>query len=60
MSRGKNPLNISQNLEKRSQAKSHLCKVISDSGNLINDPSEILSSIKEFYTTLYKRQKYKK
>ena len=27
---------------------------MSDSGNVINDPSEILSGIKDFYATLYK------
>ena len=40
------------NLEKRNQVKSHIRKLISDSGNVINDPSEILSSIKDFYATL--------
>ena len=38
------------NLEKRNQVKSHLRKLISDSGNVINDPSEILSGIKDKYT----------
>ena len=42
------------NLEKRDQVKSHIRKLISDSGNVINDSSEILSSIKDFYATLYK------
>ena len=42
------------NLEKRNQVKSHIRKLISDSGNVINDPSEILSSNKDFYATLYK------
>ena len=37
------------NLEKRNQVKSDICKLVSDSGNAINDPSEILSSIKDFY-----------
>ena len=36
------------NLEKRNQVKSHLRQLISDSGNVINDPSEILCSIKNF------------
>ena len=42
------------NLEKCNQVKCHIRKLISDSGNVINDPSEILSSIKDFYATLYK------
>ena len=47
------------NLEKRNQVKSHICKLISDSGNVIDDPSEILSSIKDFYATLYKHKSTK-
>ena len=40
------------NLEKRSQAKSNVHALISDSGNLINDSLEILSSIKDLYTNV--------
>ena len=47
------------NLEKHNQVKSHIRKLISDSSNVINDPSEILSSIKDFYATLYKRRSTK-
>ena len=47
------------NLEKCNQIKSHTHKLISDSGNVINDPSEILSSIKDFHATLYKRRSTK-
>ena len=47
------------NLEKRNQVKSHIRKLISDSVNVINDPSEILSSIKDFYATLYKHRSTK-
>ena len=42
------------NLEKCNRVKTHIRKLISDPGNLINDPSEVLSSIKDFYATLYK------
>ena len=45
--RGKSS-NYFLNLEKCNQVKSHLHKLISDSGNVTNDPSEILSSIKDF------------
>ena len=54
MSKGKNPLSIFLNLEKHNQAKFHLCKQISDSVNVINDPSEILFSIKDLHATLCK------
>ena len=42
------------------QQLTSLCKLISDSGNLINDSLEILSGIKDFYAKLYKRQGTKK
>ena len=47
------------NLEKRNQVKSHIHKLISDSGNVINDPSEILSTVKDIYATLYKHRSTK-
>ena len=43
------------NLEKRSKAKSHICTLVSDSGIEMNDPSEILARMRDFYSNLYKR-----
>ena len=47
------------NLEKRNWVKSHIRKLISDSGNVFNDPSGILSSIKDFYATFIQMEEYK-
>ena len=48
------------NLEKRNKAKSHLRKiVIDDSFNETTDPGEILSNLRNFYSSLYKRQSNK-
>ena len=43
------------NLEKRNKAKSHVRTLVSDSGIEINDPSELLSNMRDFYSNLYKR-----
>ena len=42
------------NLEKRNKAKSHVRTLVSDSGIKINDPYEILSCMRDFYSNLYK------
>ena len=48
------------NLEKRNKAKFHLKKiVIDDNLNETTDPSEILSNLRNFYSSLYKRQSNK-
>ena len=48
------------NLEKRNKAKSHLRKiVIDDSFNETTDPGEILYNLRNFYSSLYKRQSNK-
>ena len=48
------------NLEKRNKAKSHLRKiVIDDNFNETTDPGEILSNLRNFYSSLYKRQSNK-
>ena len=52
---GKNPLNFFFNLEKRNKAKSHVGTLVSDSGTEINDHSEILTRMRDFYSNLYKR-----
>ena len=44
------------NLEKRNKAKSHVRTLVSDSGIKINDPSEILARVRNFYSNLYKRR----
>ena len=44
------------NLEKRNKAKSHVYTLVSDSGIEINDPSEILALVREFYSNLCKRR----
>ena len=36
------------NLEKRNKAKSHVCKIITESNSEINEPQDILLHIKEF------------
>ena len=48
------------NLEKRKKAKSHIRKiVIDDNLNETTDPGEILSYLRNFYSSLYKRQSNK-
>ena len=47
------------NVEKRSKAKSHLRKIITDSNTEISDPSEVMRHIKHFYLALYKRRSTK-
>ena len=48
------------NLEKRNKAKSHIRKiVIDDNSNEITDPGDILSYLRNFYSSLYKRQSNK-
>ena len=44
------------NLEKCNKAKSHVRTLVSDSGIEINDPSKILSCMRDFYSNLYKRR----
>ena len=44
------------NLEKRNKAKSHVRTLVSSSGIEINDPSEILARVRDFYSNLYKRR----
>ena len=56
----KSLLSIFLNFEKRNKAKSHLRKiVIDDSFNETTDPGEILSNLRNFYSSLYKRQSNK-
>ena len=48
------------NLEKRNKAKSHIRKiVINDNLNQTTDRGEILSYLRNFYSSLYKRQSNK-
>ena len=47
------------NLEKRSKAKSHICTLISDSGNQVNNLTEIMSKVRYFHSKLYTRQSTK-
>ena len=42
------------NLEKHNKAKSHVRTLVSDSGIEINDPSETLARVRNFYSNLYK------
>ena len=45
------------NLEKRNKAKSHIREiVIHDNLNKTTDPGEILSYLRNFYSSLYKKQ----
>ena len=41
------------NLEKRNKAKSHVRSLISESGIQVNDPTEIMSKVRDFYSNLY-------
>ena len=57
---GEKPSKYFLNLEKRNKAKSHLRKiVIDDNLNETTDPGEILSNLRNFYSSLHKRQSYK-
>ena len=47
------------NLEKRSKAKSHLRTLISESGIQVNDPTELMSKVRDFYSKLYTRRSTK-
>ena len=47
------------NLEKHNKAKSYVRTLVSDSGIEINDPSEILVRVRDFYSNLYKRRSTK-
>ena len=38
------------NFEKRNKAKSHVRSLTSESGIQVNDPSEIMSKIRDFYS----------
>ena len=40
-------------LEQRSKAKSHVHSLISEFGIQVNDPTEIMSKIRDFYLKLY-------
>ena len=40
------------NPEKRNKAKSHVRTLISESGIQVNDPTEIMSKVRDFYTKL--------
>ena len=44
------------NLEKSNKAKSHLHKLMTSSDTEIHDPSVIMSYVKSFYSSLYKRR----
>ena len=60
MNMEKSLLSIFLNLEKRNKAKSHLRKIaIDDNLNETTDPGEILSSLRNFYSPMYKRQSNK-
>ena len=47
------------NLEKHNKAKSHVRSLISESGIQVNDPTEIMSKVIDFYSKLYTRQSTK-
>ena len=47
------------NLEKRNKAKSHIRKLLTEHGQEINRPDRIMSHIKGFYSSLYKRRSAK-
>ena len=47
------------NLEKRNKAKSHVRSLISESGIQVNDPAEIMSKVRDFYSNLYTRRSTK-
>ena len=47
------------NLEKRNKAKSHLRKLMTSSDTEVHDPVVIMSHIRSFYSSLYKRRSSK-
>ena len=47
------------NLEKRNKAKLHVHTIITENNSEISEPQAILLTIKEFYSTLYKRRSTK-
>ena len=47
------------NLEKRKKAESHVRSLISESGIQVNDPTEIMSKVRDFYSKLYTRRSTK-
>ena len=47
------------NLEKCNKAKSHVRSLISESGIQMNDPTEIMSKVRDFYSKLYTRRSTK-
>ena len=44
------------NLGKRNKAKSHVCKLLTETDEEISNPSEIMIHIKDFYSSLYKQR----
>ena len=44
------------NLEKRDKAKSHVRELVTETDDEINNPSEIMIGIKDFYSSLYKQR----
>ena len=44
------------NLEKCNKAKSHVRSLISESGIQVNDPTEIMSKVRHFYSKLFTRR----
>ena len=55
----KKPSAYRVNLEKRNRAKSHIRKILNSDSVELNEPETILSSIKFFYWTLYKKRNNK-
>ena len=47
------------NLEKRNKAKSHIRKILNSNSVELSEPETVLSSIKSFYSTLYKKRNEK-
>ena len=43
------------NLKKPNKAKSHVCKLLTETDDEISSPSEIMIDIKDFYSSLYKQ-----
>ena len=46
-------------LEKRNKAKSHVCALLTESGNECTEPSQVMTKIKDFYSNLCKRRSTK-
>ena len=47
------------NLEERNKSKSHVRSLISESGIQVNDPKEIMSIVRDFYSKLHTRRSTK-